>query len=335
MYAWHLDITCSILSLEAGGATDACVHSCVASLRHLLLPGTRIDSSGAPEVLRPREKAPQPLPIQHSPVSLTFALFSPRPGEAGRAGCPKRVLDPTGVEEYSADGPLTVCVDAHSEVCLLDFANGGGPGGLEVGDLVVTVREGVEAAKGAVEEMEVALKQAGSVEEPGPRAGEGPYSGDEVSAENEEEEEEERYRKMALSYAIGHVAAKITPKDSGAPPGGADGSEKKRKRKAGGLEAEMREFMSRGVGGGGSDDDDGDEEKEVTVVVSEFSDLKPLDPEPMDVAPVAPAAVQAGKTHEPRPMAKSNYDLDDSSDEDIDLKAAIKKKKKKKKKKGK
>jgi exosome complex component RRP45 len=120
---WCVSVDVSILN-DAGNAADAGTLAAFSALQHFRRPDVAV-IGGAVTVFDAMERAPVPLALHHAPLCVSFALFAASEAEAeavaaGRGGPdPDRfyLLDPTDREELSADGAITVIVNAHKEVC--------------------------------------------------------------------------------------------------------------------------------------------------------------------------------------------------------------------------
>ncbi|GMH94405.1 hypothetical protein TL16_g12899 [Triparma laevis f. inornata] len=301
-YAWNLSCSLIILQCDEGSLLDSCVYALVSCLRIFLLPSIKIDQRGVPVIQNPKQKIPIPLPLQHTPVSITFSTFK----GSTKKEKDKVLTDCTSLEELNSDGTCTVIVNGYGEVCLVDFFGGMGverivERGVELGEEVGRRLEG-DLKK--FEEEEEKVKESGEEEE-------------ELTEEMEENKEEEEYRKMALSYSIGHVAAKIGSKEKDVT----------KKRKGGKLEEDMRKYVE--GDGGGSDDEEvvvlggGEFGVEETKVVTEnVEEEMKIDEEEKVVEKV----VEKKQKKKKKKKVES-----DSDDEEVDLVKAVKKNKKSKK----
>jgi exosome complex component RRP45 len=164
-WVWQLSLHVTVLdnassSTQGGGGgnlVDASLMACMAALRHYRQPHVQVDhhgggpgdsasssSTSAPPILIPsHEKEPTPLPLHHTPLSLTFALIqssesgmSTNSGNTGTVSASSSssssntnhvaiLLDPTHREELVAQNArLTIAMNIHKEICLLDFGGG-------------------------------------------------------------------------------------------------------------------------------------------------------------------------------------------------------------------
>ena len=190
------------------------------------------------------DKEPQPLPLHHTPIVSSFAIFFADPSqkdnyEGGKRTRSKLIADATAQEEDCADGSVTAAFTSHGEMCLLDFSGSQ----LAIDELMQFLEDAKSLCASAGckidEVMKSAEDRAAKEKERGQKVREmkakadgevGKQSGNDFialggqnSELNREEEEEEKYRKMALDYTIGHVAAEIKPK----------AAEKKKKKEKG------------------------------------------------------------------------------------------------------
>jgi len=98
-----------------GNLIDASTLAALGALCHFRRPDVTLD--GREVIIHPcDERDPVPLTILHHPLSLTFALFN-----QGKI-C---VLDPTNLEERSADGKLIMGLNAYKELCTLQIGGDG------------------------------------------------------------------------------------------------------------------------------------------------------------------------------------------------------------------
>ena len=130
-WVWRLSV--DIVCLDHGAnLIDGALLAAVAALRYFRKPEVQISSDseggsiGSPVVLNSDEREPSPLPLHHTPLSVTFALFSDREITEG-TGTVAALIDPTEREELVADGMATLSFNKYGELCGLDF-----PGGTEL-----------------------------------------------------------------------------------------------------------------------------------------------------------------------------------------------------------
>jgi exosome complex component RRP45 len=262
-WVWRFTIALTVLD-DGGNILDACVLAAMASLRHYRKPqvdfsgddmqdSSAADSASAvlPTMIPSTSKEPTPLPLHHTPLSISFALIpaDDAVNSASSTSTVAALVDPTDREELVQNGNLTIAMNVHSEMCLLDYG-----GGCEL--LPSKLKECWKIAQSAVQELcqllEVALKEAddqaqkeqllqlqrqryghdfdngASMKQP---EGSTPYfqqtdENDDLmdvepsvntnQIQEAEAEAEEAYRAQALDYAQGHFASAVredNPKD--------------------------------------------------------------------------------------------------------------------------
>ena len=119
----------------------AAAISSIAALRHFRLPATvfndaaghQMESADAADlavattsammVLDDVTKEGLALPLFTPPLACSFAVFTPRDNKSHGTRT-VAVVDPTVVEELSADGGVTVAFTGHGEMTCLDFVGG-------------------------------------------------------------------------------------------------------------------------------------------------------------------------------------------------------------------
>jgi hypothetical protein len=211
-------------------------------LRHFRKPEVEIADGGSPHVLHSDEREPTPLPLHHTPLTVTFALYSDPTGASTTVSA---LIDPSFREELVTDGTTTFSFNKYGEMCSLDF-----PGGCELKprQLITCARLGkrkcvelcdiletslMNADVKAVEERLERLKLVNGFESGNGNATKLPDVSEdapfvertdidrdgemmevEMDARDQKAEaiaaaEEESYRILALDYAQGHVAAKV------------------------------------------------------------------------------------------------------------------------------
>lgn len=230
VWVWRLVVDVSLVT-DAGNGLDACVLAVVAALRHFRLAqvDTIEEQTGGEDTFREMqiidsdEKEPTPLPLHHTPVTATFAFFSDKSGATSTVSA---LIDPTDREELAADGIVTWSYNKYGEMCCLDF-----PGGCElsVEQLMSSSDVGKKRCIEICEMLETALVEAESKAEKermerlkknAKSLGIEPMSSVDdvmdVDADNADAKaEDEEYRKLALDYASGHIAASVKDRPLG------------------------------------------------------------------------------------------------------------------------
>jgi exosome complex component RRP45 len=122
-WVWRLHVDVTVLD-HGGNLVDACILSAVAALRHFRKPEVEIQESGGPKIMHSDEREPTPLPLHHTPLTITFALYS---DPSGLSTTVSALIDPSHREELVMDGTATFSFNKYGEMCSLDF-----PGGCEL-----------------------------------------------------------------------------------------------------------------------------------------------------------------------------------------------------------
>jgi exosome complex component RRP45 len=122
-WVWRLHVDVTVLD-HGGNLVDACVLSAVAALRHFRKPEVEVEENGGPTVLHSDEREPTPLPLHHTPLTATFALYADPTGASTTVSA---FIDPSHREELAMDGTTTFSFNKYGEMCSLDF-----PGGCEL-----------------------------------------------------------------------------------------------------------------------------------------------------------------------------------------------------------
>lgn len=187
-YVWKLSCACTVLD-GSGNVTDAAVLACLAAIRHYRKPVVEVpsssssssdysssggSSSGVPVLVPANLKEPTPLPLHHTPLAISFALFdvsgvvakkkddNSSSHERGIRSSSSTstvavLIDPTAREELCQTGSMTICMNVHAEICLLDFS-----GGCELGlaDLRQCHAQAAAHIGPLCQSLETALEQA-------------------------------------------------------------------------------------------------------------------------------------------------------------------------------
>jgi len=170
-YVWRLSIAVTVLD-DGGNCLDAAVLACAAAVRHYRQP--RVDTTNAaasnhvPRLWPAHLKEPTPLPLHHTPLTVTHALFRRSHDDHAddddlnhyddvnnNACC--LLVDPTHREELCQTGRVTLALTAHGEICLLDFSGGTE---LAVADLRECHRRSVKQMGPLSRQLEAALAAA-------------------------------------------------------------------------------------------------------------------------------------------------------------------------------
>jgi exosome complex component RRP45 len=140
-YVWKLSCCCTILD-QGGNLTDAAVLACLAAVRHYRKPIVEMssgDAAGVPQLVPSHLKEPTPLPLHHTPLTISFALYdhavsgagsvaarleSATPDHASGSTFLGVLIDPTAREELCQTGSLVLALNVHAEICLVDFSGG-------------------------------------------------------------------------------------------------------------------------------------------------------------------------------------------------------------------
>ena len=219
VWVWRLVVDVSLVC-DAGNSLDACVLAVVAALRHFRLAQVDVVENMTDErfqemqIVDSDEKEPTSLPLHHTPVTATFALFSDK---SGATSAVSSLIDPTDREEMAADGIVTWSYNKYGEMCCLDF-----PGGCELSttQLMSSSDLGKKRCIEICDMLENALTEADNKAQKerlqrlkNSKASAVSPLVDESMAGNTDDAdktaEDEEYRKLALDYASGHIAASV------------------------------------------------------------------------------------------------------------------------------
>ena len=138
---WVWKITVSLTVLDAGGnILDACVLAAIAVLRHYRKPQVDLSDGGdgladfnsstsaanLPTIIPSIIKEATPLPLHHTPLSISFGLISADDvvNSTSSTSIVSALVDPTDREELVQSGSLTIAMNIHSEICLIDYEGG-------------------------------------------------------------------------------------------------------------------------------------------------------------------------------------------------------------------
>ncbi|EEC43406.1 predicted protein, partial [Phaeodactylum tricornutum CCAP 1055/1] len=128
-WVWKLSLAVTVLD-DGGNLMDASVLAALAALRHYRKPHVELAAEGSNSGVPPRWiqsdlKEPVPLPLHHTPLSISFALLPHDTAAQSTASAKVTLLvDPDAREELVSVGTLSIAMNVHGEVCLLDFGGG-------------------------------------------------------------------------------------------------------------------------------------------------------------------------------------------------------------------
>jgi exosome complex component RRP45 len=120
--AWVWNLTLQVRLLDHGGnALDASVLAAMAALRHYRKPQA---TDG--QALHADVREPTPLPLHHTPLTCSFALIhaDDMALSTNSTSTVAALMDPTDREELVQTGAISMGMNVHAEVCLLDFGGG-------------------------------------------------------------------------------------------------------------------------------------------------------------------------------------------------------------------
>ncbi|VEU40548.1 unnamed protein product [Pseudo-nitzschia multistriata] len=136
---WVWKFTVALTVLDAGGnILDACVLATMAALKHYRKPQVDISEDDESEGYEPSNvaslptmipsivKEATPLPLHHTPLSISFGLIpaDDAVNSTSSTSVVAALIDPTDREELVQSGSLTIAMNVHSEICLLDYGGG-------------------------------------------------------------------------------------------------------------------------------------------------------------------------------------------------------------------
>jgi exosome complex component RRP45 len=251
---WVWKITVALTVLDAGGnILDACVLAAMAVLKHYRKPqvdlsdggdgsAADINTASLPTMIPSIVKEATPLPLHHTPLSISFGLIpaDDAVNSTSSTSIVAALIDPTDREELVQSGSLTIAMNIHSEICLLDY---GGGCELTPNKLRQCWKVAETAIKNLCQLLETALtkadeqaqkerlqrlqlkQQAGNFNLPPPPPSKRniPFlqqtengndmeidaDVDEAQVQQVHTEAEEAYRQQALDYSSGHVATAV------------------------------------------------------------------------------------------------------------------------------
>jgi len=136
---WVWKITVALTVLDAGGnILDACVLAAMAVLKHYRKPQVDLsegdesevndsnNTASLPTMIPSIVKEATPLPLHHTPLSISFGLIpaDDAVNSTSSTSIVAALIDPTDREELVQSGSLTIAMNVHSEICLLDYGGG-------------------------------------------------------------------------------------------------------------------------------------------------------------------------------------------------------------------
>eukprot|EP00536_Pseudo-nitzschia_multiseries_P017202 jgi/Psemu1/224082/e_gw1.1425.16.1 len=136
-WVWKFTVALTVLD-DGGNILDACVLAAMAALKHYRKPQVDLsegngsegnDSNHAtslPTMIPSIVKEATPLPLHHTPLSISFGLIpaDDAVNSTSSTSVVAALIDPTDREELVQSGSLTIAMNVHSEICLLDYGGG-------------------------------------------------------------------------------------------------------------------------------------------------------------------------------------------------------------------
>jgi exosome complex component RRP45 len=143
---------------DGGNVGDVAAAAAMAALLHFRLSDVTV-AGRAVTVHAHRERVPRPLAVHHTPVTVTVGIVGAAAAAAPDAprAEPTLLVDPTRDEEMLCVGAVTVCVNAHREVCGLHKS---GSAAISLGSLAAAADAAGEAAAALVADLRRALEAA-------------------------------------------------------------------------------------------------------------------------------------------------------------------------------
>ena len=254
-YVWKIHCACTILD-DSGNIIDASVLACIAAIRHYRQPVVELVSSSnsqtgnattntvaTPIIIPSHIKEPTPLPLLHTPITISFAFIVNNNTASSISNSPKLgiLIDPTNHEELCSRGRITIGMNVYKEICFFDVTTGYNCelhlhdiqycyAVAESSEHIASICQILESSLSDADELDrnqrlLQIKQQQQQQQlplPPPtgvilRPGEDDEEDDDRRmdtetqpiANTEEEEEDLVYRRRALDFTIGHVASKV------------------------------------------------------------------------------------------------------------------------------
>lgn len=236
-WVWRLDISISVLDAAGGNVLDAAVLATMASLRHFRVPCLDLNTGSTPKLISTDVKEPTPLPLQQTPLALSISLVADDKQTGNSTSpCPTFLVDPSRIEQdHICETMITIAMNGHGEICLLDVVGGELPPNLlrtlhhtarrvlvneQCSALEKTLEQADEQARKerlhrilqekqqgscAIQNEDTAIPNVPFYHSASETVIELPPKENEQKHDNDDEE----YRRQALEYNLGHVAAKV------------------------------------------------------------------------------------------------------------------------------
>jgi exosome complex component RRP45 len=109
-WVWRFTIALTVLD-DGGNVTDACVLAAIATLRHYRKPQVDVDNDVLPTLIPSTVKEPSPLPLHHTPLSISFALLPSKDNSTESSVA--TLVDPEKREELVQFGTLSIAMNTH------------------------------------------------------------------------------------------------------------------------------------------------------------------------------------------------------------------------------
>jgi exosome complex component RRP45 len=109
-WVWRFTIALTVLD-DGGNVSDACVLAAIATLRHYRKPQVDVDNDVLPTLIPSTVKEPSPLPLHHTPLSISFALLPSKDNSSESSVA--TLVDPEKREELVQFGTLSIAMNTH------------------------------------------------------------------------------------------------------------------------------------------------------------------------------------------------------------------------------
>ena len=117
---WSLRVDCHILD-HGGNLIDACALATIAALLSYRRPDVTVSGDSEITIHSLEEREPVPLSIHHVPIAVSFGDFGAVDSDRSET---RLVADPSLKEEMVMKGRLTLTLNPHRELCVVQKSGG-------------------------------------------------------------------------------------------------------------------------------------------------------------------------------------------------------------------